>query len=251
MTPEERLREVLDAPLGSELPAPDVRVIERPGWYQVIRPDQRDGSSNEVIRSRLAPAEADSVINKITNEYNALGVSFKWIVGPGTEPADMGERLRARGFSSWRAKGMCAPTSLALRATGALTTEEVDARTLDDFVRVMAEGWQADRAMARTDAVATLASPIHHAFMVRSRGVPIAAAGSILRARSAYLVGAVVLPEHRGVGAYRALLAARLSHARAHGRELATTWARATTSAPILEQLGFETVCTFDVYKSP
>ena len=57
--------------------------------------------------------------------------------------------------------------------------------------------------------------------------------------RSAYLVGGVVLPAFRGRGVYRALIAARLRHARAAGVAVVTTQARAATSAPILARLGF------------
>ena len=52
-------------------------------------------------------------------------------------------------------------------------------------------------------------------------------------------MGAVVLPEHRSRGAYRSLLAARLRHAAARGIAVAVTYARPTTSAPILRRLGF------------
>jgi N-acetylglutamate synthase-like GNAT family acetyltransferase len=79
-------------------------------------------------------------------------------------------------------------------------------------------------------------------------GEPAATAASVLFARSVYLLGGVTVERFRGRGAYHALVATRLAHARAHGIALATTIARADTSAPILEQLGFERICRFDNY---
>jgi GNAT superfamily N-acetyltransferase len=62
------------------------------------------------------------------------------------------------------------------------------------------------------------------------------------------LLGGVVLPRFRGRGLYRALVRARLSDARTHGIALATSHAREATSAPILERLGFATICRFARY---
>ena len=43
-------------------------------------------------------------------------------------------------------------------------------------------------------------------------------------------------------------MTARLRHARARGIPLATSHARESTSAPILERMGFETVCRYPRY---
>jgi len=53
------------------------------------------------------------------------------------------------------------------------------------------------------------------------------------------------VPEHRGKGAYRAVVATRLAHCRAKGIDLAVGQARETTSASILERRGFQTVYRF------
>jgi GNAT superfamily N-acetyltransferase len=85
-------------------------------------------------------------------------------------------------------------------------------------------------------------------FLAYDRGVPAATASYVACERSAYLIGGVVLPAHRGRGLYRDLVHARLAHARARGLMLATSHARESTSAPILERLGFETVCQMAMY---
>jgi GNAT superfamily N-acetyltransferase len=85
-------------------------------------------------------------------------------------------------------------------------------------------------------------------FVAYAGGVPAAAAAYQPFARSAFLMGGVVLPQFRGRGLYRALVHARLAHARSLGIELATTHAREASSAPILEKLGFATVCRFAMY---
>jgi GNAT superfamily N-acetyltransferase len=63
-----------------------------------------------------------------------------------------------------------------------------------------------------------------------------------------YLNGAGVLPEDRGKGIYRSLLADRLIEARKRGCELAVTQARLGTSEPILRKSGFREYTTYKQY---
>ena len=58
-----------------------------------------------------------------------------------------------------------------------------------------------------------------------------------------------MLPAMRGRGVYRALIAARLRQALAAGIAVATTQARAGTSAPILARLGFVTLTEIEFYR--
>ncbi|HEY6038435.1 MAG TPA: GNAT family N-acetyltransferase, partial [Kofleriaceae bacterium] len=137
---------------------------------------------------------------------------------------------------------------LASEAVPDCEIDLVTAATLADFTRVMATGWNVDPVSLAALHRQTLGEPRQHHFVAYSAGVTAAAASYIAFDASAFLMGAVVLPELRGRGLYRALVAARLAHARSIGIELATTHAREVSSAPILEKLGFATVCRFAMY---
>jgi GNAT superfamily N-acetyltransferase len=76
-------------------------------------------------------------------------------------------------------------------------------------------------------------------FLALVDGKPAGTGGVSLIGDVVRLWGASVLPEFRGRGAYRALVAARLRHARASGARFALTKARTGTSGPILRRLGF------------
>jgi GNAT superfamily N-acetyltransferase len=80
-------------------------------------------------------------------------------------------------------------------------------------------------------------------------GKPAAVASYMAFARSAYLIGGVVLPEFRGKGLYRALVASRLRDAATRRLSLATSHAMADTSAPLLLRMGFVEVCRYAVYR--
>lgn len=76
--------------------------------------------------------------------------------------------------------------------------------------------------------------------VVRRAGESIGAAGLAMAGSTARLWGGGVVPSARGQGAYRALLAARLEYAVAHGAEMALVKGRVETSGPILRRVGFE-----------
>lgn len=70
-------------------------------------------------------------------------------------------------------------------------------------------------------------------------GRAVGSGGLTLVDGDARLWGGAVLPDARGRGVYRALLAARLDYAQRHGGDLALVKARVQTSGPILRRAGF------------
>lgn len=70
-------------------------------------------------------------------------------------------------------------------------------------------------------------------------GRPVGSGGLTVVGADARLWGGVVLPEARGRGVYRAVLAARFAYARRAGADLAIVKGRVQTSAPILRRAGF------------
>ncbi|HZI07411.1 MAG TPA: hypothetical protein VEZ71_25560, partial [Archangium sp.] len=142
-TGNERLREVLESPRRAFIPLPDTRVIERPGWLQLVTPSLRQGGLNEVAYSALDETEADTVIDETLELYRRLGLRFRWNVGPDSRPADLAERLARRGLRQSEVLGMIRETAGAPAEAGSdVTVELVDERTVEEFSRTMAEGWE-------------------------------------------------------------------------------------------------------------
>jgi ribosomal protein S18 acetylase RimI-like enzyme len=256
--PEEAiLEEVFVTPRSASPPVPDLRRIERPGWVQIITPSFRAGGLNEVAFSALAEGEADAIIDATIAEYRALGVRFRWAVPPGSAPADLGARLARRGLVESWGRGMACATAPP-GAPGAPPDPAIRVDEIDDaagaavFTGVMAGGWGIDPEPLRRlhDHLIGRPDRRQRLFLARLGGEPAGAASYVAFHRSAYLLGAVVLPPFRGRGLYRALALARLADARARGLELATCHAREATSAPILDRLGFATIRRFAIYFS-
>ena len=77
-------------------------------------------------------------------------------------------------------------------------------------------------------------------------GDPVARASAAFGEHAVSLFGGATLPEARGRGAYRALVAARWEDAVARGTPVLVTQA-GRMSQPILAQLGFRPVCEIRV----
>jgi GNAT superfamily N-acetyltransferase len=236
------IEEVFIAPRKALVPLPDTQIIERPGWFQVYTPSLRHGGLNEIAVSAIE-GDVDALLDRAVEQYR--GMKVRWTLLPEHRPTDLAERITRRGFTRHEVHAMVRTTDIDAAAERDVTVERVDATTVDDFTRTMAEGWGMDPGpLARLNRMVIDHPRGPHLFLARAGGEPAATAGVVLLPKSAYLIGGVVVPRFRGRGLYRALVAARLRHAAEAGLAIATTQARADTSAPILERLGFETVCT-------
>lgn len=248
------LHEVLVASRRAFVPMPDTRVIERPGWMQLVTPSLPQGGLNEVCLAVLSPDELEPVVDATIASYRALGVRFRWTIGPDSAPESLASCLRSRGFEPQTIWGVARPVEGFDDAPPAgVTIEPVDEDNVVAFTEVMARGWEMDPAPLlafhrRVLAVAAERLPMQ---LARFDGEPAGAAVMSLLPRSAFLMGAVVLPEQRGRGLYRALVGSRLRAAAQHGRTLATSHARASTSHPILGRLGFRDVCPLTILSPP
>jgi GNAT superfamily N-acetyltransferase len=249
----DKVAECFLAPLGSSLPAPDLRVIERDGWYQTITPSTKSVQGNEVVFSRVPAADAERAVRETIADYAALGLPFRWAVGPLTEPADFGALLDRLGFTSQSGRGMAAePAQWTYSAPRDVRVERITQHTFEDYYTTTVLGWQSEVAEAaswRGSMREALARGLHHYYLARVDGEPVGTAGMVVKQRCVYLMGGNVLPAHRGRGIYRALIDERLRDAAERGITLAVTQAREATSAPILDKLGFETLYRSHMYK--
>ncbi len=245
-TTDDKRQAAFDAPRGITLWREDTRVIERPGWYQLITPSA-PGSLNEVIISQVAEDDAEDVIDETIAQYRAIGQRTKWCVGPWTKPDQFGERLTRRGFRSWDVCGMACDTSIVVDVPPDVRVHKIDDRSVDRWVGISMRGWEIAPSYARGEQAAVRRalrdSPAEFALFSASIGEEwLGTAALIIRNNYGYFYATQVLQEARGRGVYRALIAGRLRFLAQRGIDLAVTHARAATSASALRRVGFETV---------
>jgi len=203
---------------------------DQPGW-------------NVAQRFRLEADEVEGVRDEIHGLLRAKGrTGCSWEVGSHATPPDLVERLHALGLVDDQ------PDALAV---GMVLTEPPAAGPPGVEVR-RAETDEEWGTAARIAAIAfghpaaedvpPARDPNNVVYLAYVDGEPVARASASFSGYGVTLFGGSTLPEARGRGAYRALVAARWADAVARGTPLLVTQAGAM-SRPILTQLGFREVC--------
>jgi GNAT superfamily N-acetyltransferase len=242
---------------------PPGRELRRPAYILGFAPTP---TQSVVAGIRTTAGELDAVIAEVRAEVRALGYTRTlWNVGPSCRPEGLAAALRSRGFyPATEPPYEPEMTAMALVQPPPPPPAGVEARTVRDFdeyletmriaVRIMGEGdeeaekgWLAAARPLWDEPVRNVAKLTQIAFIDGKAvgfGWAIACPGGLL------MNGSGVLPEWRGRGAYRALVASRWQLAVSLGTPALAIQAGAM-SRPILERCGFEALCRVEVLEDP
>jgi|SRR5690242_8840673 GNAT superfamily N-acetyltransferase len=188
-----------------------------------------------------------------------------WFVGPSSRPSDLLARLRRAGFEptttppwepAYAAMIMTEPPTptadTRITARRIETLEELIAGLRIDAAATGVPDTELDTALAAAPGLFEVERRDGRLTFLAfdETGTPIGVATAALSPYGLELATAATLPDHRGRGAYRALVHARWLEARRRGTPALAVQAGAN-SRPILERLGFETICTLHVVTDP
>jgi len=201
-------------------------------------------SWNVAQRFRLERSAIEQTVEEVREQVRMRGrSSATWEIGTHATPPDLVERLLELGLVDDE------PTSLAV---GMVLTEPPDRPPADIVVRRVGtaeERLTSARIAARAfggpepaEAPLPTADPNNVEYVAYVDGQPVARASASFGEYGVTLFGGGTLPEARGRGAYRALVAARWDDAVARGTPLVVTQA-GPLSRPILARLGLREVC--------
>jgi ribosomal protein S18 acetylase RimI-like enzyme len=246
-----------DERMRREAPAdgPGARV-ERDG--QVVRQIAPDGNGwHGVLWSGLDETTADAAIAGQVRAFARYDRPFEWKVYDHDLPADLSDRLRRAGFVPEPAEALMVadvsevPTGIDLPEGVRLHTV-TGAADVDLLVRVHDEVFgDASGTDLRPWMVSVLetAPETAHLVVAMAGARPVSAARSDLPPGGEFagLWGGGTLPEWRGRGLYRALVAARARHAAQRGYRYLQVDA-SDESRPILQRLGFRQLSTTTPY---
>jgi GNAT superfamily N-acetyltransferase len=212
---------------------------------------------NGVMATRLTPEAVDAAIDREVGHFTADGLPFFWWVGPTTAPADLGERLRARGFSrAFEMPGMAADLD-ALPEAGPLpegiAIERVaDAVSLAQWNRIALAAF--DFPPELEESVLAIETDLgwspddpYHRYLGRLDGQPVASSALYMGAGVAGIFTVGTLPEARRRGTGRAITLAPLLDARERGYRVGILSA-SRMGEPIYRRLGFQEYCRLAAY---
>jgi GNAT superfamily N-acetyltransferase len=201
-------------------------------------------------------SDLDRLIARQRDYFAARGQAVEWKTYGYDEPADLPDRLRAAGFVPED------PETVVVALTTAIAAEPVPPDgvvlrqvTADaDMRRIGAmesEVWHTDRDWSATHLIREVAAaPDEYIVLTAEAAGQVVAAGWLeMRPGSLFagLWGGATLPEWRGRGIYRALVARRAQLAAARGVRYLQVDA-SSDSAPILRRLGFQALATTTPY---
>lgn len=205
---------------------------------------------NTIVRSRFPKKQLEEKIHEILSPYTTNKLNCWWILAPNSSNHKETEALlQLHGFQlEHEAFGLLLPSEHRPRfkISPRVTTEKIRPETLRDYLLAARDG--AEPAAGYISYFQWLMSRHGNqleVFLSRVDGEP---AGTGLLQHlggAANLVSGFVRPKFRGLGAYQALVAARLESLREQKIPYAVVLSKAQTSAPILMRNGFQKVCEF------
>ncbi|MGN6378997.1 MAG: GNAT family N-acetyltransferase [Gaiellales bacterium] len=155
--------------------------------------------------------ELDEIGERFADRRHMIGLA------PGAEPADLADRLRARGYlpgNAWvkfrRSAISPAPVATDLRV------ERVEVDQADEFARVVAEGYGMGPS-AGEPLRQVVGRPGWACYVAYAGDEPAAAGMVFVGAGAAWLGGAATIPRFRRRGGQSAIMAERIRHAASCG----------------------------------
>jgi hypothetical protein len=247
----EELREIYDRDQRLNVQYPDTR---REATPNVVRHVQTAGRQQGwIIWSDLTTANADRVIEEQLAYFRDQVHEFEWKVFSHDQPADLRDRLAARGFELEEPPEAIMvldmhemPHTLSQPVPDAIR-RITDPDEIPALMALLAEVWNEDFdsfgeelaiQLRQTPDVLSL-----YAAYVDGRATSVAWGQFTPDSDFVGLWGGSTLPQYRRRGLYSGLLAVRAQEAQTRGRRFLTVDA-SPMSRPILERFGFVTIAT-------
>jgi GNAT superfamily N-acetyltransferase len=227
----------------------DVRKVDR-AEILYLASRRNEAYVNSVLRFDADDTRTSALAAEVAAAHE--GVDSRWMLSRGNRRAGVERALAGQGYRPEQEMFAYATRVDEYRHRATPLIEVRAVATLEDlrtWVRTSSRAFARvvdDDAQRLTALLADCTGPLARVHRVvawdRERNEPIGAAGLTMfpSLRFGLLWAGGVLPDARGRGAYSAMVAARVEHARSHGIDAVGLYARIESSAPIVARQGFE-----------
>lgn len=235
------------------LAGPNNEIEERDGYVLKNNPASPYPLLGLVLRQRLGPEAVPAALEAARTWFRERGrARYGWAVADTAEPADLAERLLGLGLVPFEDDAVFAGMVLEQEPPATPGVEVRRVETFEDVVagaevamesfRLTESEREATRHEMRARWERAKDDPRGDDFVALLDGKVVGSAGVSYTPAGLYLGGGNVAEAARGRGVYRALVRHRWDVAVARGTPALVTQA-GKMSRPILERLGFRTVC--------
>ncbi len=212
---------------------------------------------NAVLRSHLYH-DVDQRIDEIFTHYKRRGVPFLWFVHPSAQPADLRERLQARGLKEVEVcRGMAIHLSDLPQPQsppeGISIQEVTEGVEFFGLLKLIAWRWKLPEEVisllprvTRAFNVGATDNPVR-CWVAWQHGEPVSKVVLHLASRGAGVYGVATKPEARGKGLATLLTLEALHAARTEGYELGVLHAMPMAQR-MYERIGFSTREAFGIF---
>lgn len=212
---------------------------------------------NRVMYACFESWQVEARIDIILAQYQQRQLPLVWMVGPSSQPADLGQRLQQHGLIYLGGyPGMVAdltiPSPLVQRPEGLSICCVSDESTLRDWLNIVAIGYAHPTFVSQAlfelylSLISDEGSPCR-LFLGYLNGIPATTSLLLLGNKVAGIYAVATLPQFRRKGLGKAITLKALQEARAKGY---TTAALASTQIglDIYRALGFVECCRLEIY---
>ncbi len=250
MNTDELSLTVEECVIASAWKKPESKILDSPEIYKLVNLAAPFEFMNGIYRTRLSQIQADAEIDDHYRNYRDHKIGFRWYVFPHSRPTDLDARIQKLSPARvTEMQGLYANTDdPGFKVPSGVTVEELSRENLDQYTEANIVGWgqsgeQADKIRREIRADFKRGTMGYRGFLARVNGVPASTGLMRIVKGAGYFFGGSTIPEFRGKGAYRGLVAHRLQLLHAQGISRAFVLARKATSAPICRNLGFKIAC--------
>lgn len=225
---------------------------------QWLMGDIRDTFYNRAMQARFEADEADRKIDEMIDRFLNRDLPMAWMVGPSSQPADLGRRLQAHGLvASGVLTGMIADLTKFLdeypRPEGLVIQAVSDSQGLQSWVRIVAHSYNEPRSIAGLlfelyEGQGFGIHLPHRLFIGSLENGPVAAALLLMGIHSAGIYNVGTLPEARRHGYGAALTRQAMLEAKGLGYTVAAL-ASTEMGVGIYQRLGFNECCRLEIYR--
>jgi ribosomal protein S18 acetylase RimI-like enzyme len=227
--------------------------VQVPGVTARVSPLQ-SGLLNLVGLATFTEDTVDKGIQQVLAGYQQEEKIFTWSVGPTSQPASLGEHLVAAGLTRRASiKGMVLrDIHHTIKSNPEVQVKQVPITDWDKHGSMLASAYGIPLEVVNilNRCYETLGNrAMFYLAYVPGEEEPVAFSASAFEDNGIVaLLGAATLEAYRGRGIYTSMVAKRLDDALARGATTAIIQSDPDTSAPICARLGFEHICSLDLY---